>query len=158
MISEHQEELAALYALGLLEGAERRAFEVELDRHAELADFTAALTTASAELACGVPPLTPPPELRDRVLGAARPLPARSWTTYVPWGLAAALAVAATWFAAKSAALRDENHLLEVACQRAERDLTDNSALASKMIADLKQQLARSEDMARLKVSALASL
>lgn len=158
MIPEHLEELAALYALGLLEGAELRAFEVELDRNAELAAFTASLTQASAELACMAPPLSPPPELRERVLGAVRPVPVRSWPTLVPWGLAAALAVAATWFAVKSTALRHENQLLEVACQRATRDLTDNSAFASKMIASLKQRLARSEDMARLKVSALASL
>lgn len=158
MISERHEELAALYALGLLEGAELHAFETELEQNAELAAFTASLTKVSEDLACAAPSLTPPPELRARVLAATKPIPARGWPALVPWGLAAALAIAAIWFATQRHALREENRLLQVAYERATRDLSDNSALANKMIGDLKQRLARSEDLARLKVSALASL
>ncbi len=82
-----------------------------------------------------------------------------------PWALAAALALAATWFASQNATLRSENsnlrterQLAEVAYKMAQNQLTERSLLAENMINNLGNKLRRSEDLARLKVSALASL
>ena len=51
MSSERHEELAALYVLGLLEGAERQAFEAELATRAEFRTLVDQLRRTSAELA-----------------------------------------------------------------------------------------------------------
>jgi hypothetical protein len=83
----------------------------------------------------------------------------------VPWAIAAALALAATWFAAQNLTLRHENaslqterDLAEVAYRLTQNQLAERSFLAEKMISDLGNKLRRSEDLSRLKISALASL
>ena len=47
MITEQQQELASLYALGALEGGEARAFEAEMRGNAELHAMVAELQRAS---------------------------------------------------------------------------------------------------------------
>src|SRR6478735_7241255 len=103
MIDERHEELAALYALGLLEGAERSAFEAEMAGNAELTALVDSLSTTATDLAFATSQLAPPPELKERILAAAA-APVESAQTaafplfrLVPWGLAAALAVTTTW-------------------------------------------------------------
>lgn len=167
MISEHHEALAALHALGLLEGEERRAFESELAANAELTALVDALIAAAADLATTPAPLTPPDTLRARVLAA---LPADApviplWRTLAPWGLAAALAVSTSWLAfenfslqSRYATLQRERDLGAMAYQQATAQHAEKSLLAETMIKDLGLRLRRSEDLARLKVSALASL
>ncbi len=80
-----------------------------------------------------------------------------------PWAVAAALSVFATWFATQNATLRSENaslrterQLAEIGYKMAQSQLSQRSLLAEKMINDLGHRLRRSEDLARLKVSALA--
>jgi hypothetical protein len=82
-----------------------------------------------------------------------------------PWVLVAALALAAAWFASQYATLRGENvslrterRLAEVAYKMAQNQLTERTLLAEKMISHLGNKLRRSEDLARLKVSALTPL
>ncbi len=170
MITERHEELAALHAFDLLEGAERLAFERELAGNAELAGFVASLRETTAQLALAAPPVAPPSALRERLLAAAA-VPAApgivpfSLARFAPWGLAAAFALVAALLLTRNLTLRTENETLlterrlaEIAYQTAQNQLTERSLLAEKMISQLGNQLRRSEDLARLKVSALASL
>jgi anti-sigma-K factor RskA len=169
MISEHHEELASLYALGLLEAGERAAFESEIAANAELAALVAELSSTAQAVSLTAPQHPPPAALKGRILAA---LPAKTaenisfrWSSAIPWGLAAGLAVAALWLAGQNLTLRNANQALgtekrlaELAYRAAKNDLSERSVLAEAMINNLGNRLRRSEDLARLKVSALASL
>lgn len=170
MIDERHEELAALHALGLLEGAERQAFESELAGNPELRALVDALTESGAGLALTVTQVDPPPELRSRILAAVEPPAGAKVVSFpllrvAPWAVAATLAIAATWLTTRYVALRTENQslqtereLAEVAYRMAQNQLSQRSLLAENMINDLGRQLRHSEDLARLKITALASL
>jgi anti-sigma-K factor RskA len=173
MISERHEEMAALRSLGLLEGVERIAFETELTGNTELQSLASSLENTTAHLALAAPQLTPPAGLRDRILAACAetrpssrptvlPFPFRS---LIPWMAAAVLTLTTAWLATQNLALRSANdalqtqqRLAEVAHATAQNQLAERSLLAETMINDLGSRLRRSEDLARLKVSALASL
>jgi anti-sigma factor ChrR (cupin superfamily) len=76
MISEQQQEQASLYALGALTAAEKQDFEANLRSQPELRALVRDLQSTAEALARSVPPVTPPPELRARVLrsvGGAAP-------------------------------------------------------------------------------------
>ncbi len=170
MITERHEELAALHALGLLDGGERNAFESELAGNRELRASVAAFAGSSAALALVAPPREPPAGLKDRILAAvdqpATPAVASfPLLKFAPWAAAAALAVTTTWLAMQNMALRNataaletDRQLTEVAYRLAQGQLTERSLLAERMITDLSDRLRRSEDLSRLKISALASL
>jgi anti-sigma-K factor RskA len=170
MITDRQEELATLHALDLLEGAERESFEAELAGNAELRALVDSLRESSAALALAAPQVQPPAALKARILDAATgrsggqvtPFP---MMRFLPWAAAAALAVAATWLATQNLALRNQNatlrterELAEVAYKMTQNQLSERSLLAEKMISDLGNKLRSSEDLSRLKISALASL
>lgn len=96
---------------------------------------------------------------------SSRPDSAFPLLKLAPWAVTAALAAAATWFATRNLALRQENlalrserQLAEVAYQMARGQLTERTLLAEGMITDLGRRLRRSEDLTRLRVVALASL
>jgi len=177
MIPERQEELAALHAFDLLEGAEKAAFESELSNSPELRSLTASFSADAVNLTLAAPQIEPPSGLKVRVMaacGAARSnaptAPASNVVAFpllrvAPWAAAAVLAVTAAWFARQAVALRDENtslrterQLAEVAYKMAQSQLKERSLLAESMINDLGNKLRRSEDLAHLKVTALASL
>jgi anti-sigma-K factor RskA len=178
MITDQQEELAALHALDLLEGTEKAAFESQLAGNAELQAFHARLAGTAALAALAAAQFDPPPGLRDRVLtacaGPASPAvapPAAAQVVafpllrLIPWAMAAALAVAALLFARQNLILRDENaalrterQLAEVAYKIAQSQLTQHSLLAENMINQLGRELRDAENLSRLKVTALASL
>src|SRR5206468_3400791 len=76
MIDERQEELASLYALDLLEGAERAEFEQALAGDTELQALVRQLREASTALAHSTPAARVPVELKSRVLASiGRPAP-----------------------------------------------------------------------------------
>ena len=170
MISEHQEELAALHALGLLEGPERSSFEADLARDADLRALVDDLGATSAALALTAPPLTPPASLKARILDQAGQSTPDNMTSFplmrfAPWAIAAGLAIAATWLGTQNLALKSENatlrtdrQLAEAAYRMTQNQLSERSLLAEKMISDLGNKLRQSEDLSRLKISALASL
>lgn len=170
MITDHQEELATLHCLGLLEGPEKSAFEAELTGHAGLREYCDRLAESTAALALAAPPIDPPAGLKDRILSAVDASAGSEAAAFplvrlIPWAAAAALALAALWLARQNLALRDENatlrterQLAEVAYKLAQNQLTERSLLAENMINSLGQKLRQSEDLARLKVTALASL
>src|ERR1039458_1857376 len=136
MIDDRQEELAALHALDLLEGAERDQFVAELERNAELRGRVGDLRQAAAALARLALAAEPPAALKARILASAsgtasrgrapeaartarpkaRPVPVSSW---IPWLAAACLGVAAIWSGrlylegrSESAALREPHRPL----------------------------------------------
>jgi anti-sigma factor ChrR (cupin superfamily) len=65
---EEERDLAALYALGALQGDELREFEKALAENPELADEIASFSSVVGELGYAAAPQTSRPELRDRVL------------------------------------------------------------------------------------------
>ena len=134
MIDEDKQDLAVEYAFGMMDHARERAFEEELKANEELRAFAMELRESAAALAHDAPALRPPPELRERVLApvrgelavaaavAAAASPAKpeapketSSLGFLPWGIAAALAITsgALWMQlsalkAEALFLRDE--------------------------------------------------
>ncbi|RXK56011.1 anti-sigma factor [Oleiharenicola lentus] len=176
MITERHEELAALHALGLLDGNDRSAFESELSGSQEFQGLVASLAEPTAALALAAPSIPVPAGLKASVLAACtpssetdRPAPAATvefplWR-YVPWAAAAAFALSTTWFATQAFSFRSQNDSLraqqrldQIAYESARNQLAERSLVAEQMITELGQRLQRSENLARLKVSALASL
>jgi anti-sigma-K factor RskA len=109
-------ELAAPYALGALDSAERVEFERHLETCAECRAEVQAFREVAGSLADGVAPGAPPAELRERVLRDARqvrPLPVRRRPVLLPWAAAAGFVLAILgglgyWQATKQAdALRE---------------------------------------------------
>jgi len=116
MIPERLEENAALYVLSALSADEARAFESEMDRLAELRKLVAELRDAADALAGDVAARTPPAELKARILAQIDreqkvvKLPGRSSgpVMWLPWALAACLAVICGMLNHQTSALRDQ--------------------------------------------------
>lgn len=181
MNPDRHEELAALHALGALDGTELSAFERELAGDPRLRSLTDSLRETSAALALSVPQVEPPAALKDRLFAAlgddpaSAPVPAQNASEntmvnfplvrFLPWAAAAGFALLATWFGvqisslrAENAALRTQRELAEVAYRMAQSQLAERTLVAEQMIATLGQRLRRTEDLSRLKITALASL
>ena len=71
MISERQQDEASLYVLGALPEGEKTAFEAALRADPELRGLVLSLERTVEMVARALPPVSPPPELRDRVLSRA---------------------------------------------------------------------------------------
>ena len=174
MITERHEELAALHALGLLEGDDLHAFTAELTHDAELRALVADFSASTAALALAAPSVEPPATLKNCILAAC---PARAAASagaeviafplarFAPWAIAACGLLAALWFAnqnialrTESQAMRTERDLAEIAYKMTQGQLKERSLLAESMINDLGNKLKRHEDLTRMKVTALASL
>jgi len=100
MISEEQQDQAALYALGLLGTAKDAAFESELKVNAELRDLVRELREAAGDLALTTPSLQPPASLKQRIMREITtkqvvPMPPHQRASFgwMPWAIAAGLAV-----------------------------------------------------------------
>jgi anti-sigma-K factor RskA len=68
MIDETLQEQAALHALGMLRGEERHAFEKRCAANDELRTLVESLRHTADGLAHALPPVAPPPALRDMIL------------------------------------------------------------------------------------------
>jgi anti-sigma-K factor RskA len=171
MITERQEELAALYAFGLLEGAELSEFKTQLAENSELRALVDHLVETAAMTALAAPQIDPPTGLKERIMAIATESGPRSkiikfpFFKYAPWVAAAALALTAVGLSVRNFSLRAENtnlrterQLAETAYKIARTQLAERSLLAENMISSLGNKLRKSEDLARLKISALASL
>ena len=151
MISEEQQEQAALYALGLLDANEVQAFRRAMAADAELRALAVELRDAAASVALAAEPEIAQPSagLKTRVLAAVTreaafmaPVPApmpsinhpavrksRAALVWLPWALAAAACVVA------SLSLWDHNALLKerdraYSLWRETRALRDHEAIA----------------------------
>ena len=126
-LAENLQDLAALHAFDLLEGAEETRFEQQLAADPVLRAFVADLRETSAALALTASGPTPSARLRSRVMAsittATRPATARSpvpptlavaeiirpaVSTWYGWAAAAALAVSTVWFGTQSLQLRTQ--------------------------------------------------
>lgn len=81
---EEARERIALYAVGALEPGEAAGLEAHLEACRACRDELEALRSVVDEIACSVPPLDPPADLKERLLqrlrGAARVQPWRRWS------------------------------------------------------------------------------
>jgi anti-sigma-K factor RskA len=181
MIDERYQELAALHAFDLLEGADREQFKAELALSPELQRLVAELHQAAAGLAHTAPDAEPPAELRARVLASAslsgfgrdsggtskigQVIPFPAW---IPWLAAACIAVAAVWSErlylaseSENAALREQQRIAQAALDRAQGQLADAEKLlaqSGRQIAELNANLKAEGDLAHFKIATLASM
>ncbi len=152
MIDEHQEELAALYALDLLEGTEKEQFSATLERDPALRALVAELRETSSRLAHTATDVAPPPALRARLLAeissrapeakTAQVIPFPSWLS---WAVAACFAVATVWMAQLYRAARVREKVMQDSATLADssRKLTENQLEAERIVT--RQRLANFE-------------
>jgi len=120
MIDERKEEAAALYALDLLEGAERSAFEAEIQSDRELRRLVDQLRAASANVALLAPLAEPSAFLRERILADVADRAPTSADHVVPfrlplwtgWAAAVFFIVATGYFAVANFNTRSQANLL----------------------------------------------
>jgi len=143
MIPENQQDRAIAYLLGDLDPAQAGQFETELQANGELRRWVDELRESTAALALGLPPQTPPPALRAKVLHGLRtpradrvappaPVAFRPWLVPCLGGLAACLAFVLGYTALRYQATRSE---LE--------DDHAKAALFAKTIGDMNRELAQ---------------
>ncbi len=117
MITDEQQDNAALYVLDQLEEAEVSAFETGLLESAELRELVSELREAAGDLAFVAPAVQPPIALKARVMGSIKAerranisLPAESTATrslgWIPWAIAALLFIGAGMLAVDRARLQ----------------------------------------------------
>ncbi len=179
MIDERTEEAASLYALELLEGEEKAAFESRLQKDASLKRFVEELRESSTALAMLAPPAQPAPALKDRVFASLPreqaappaqvvPVPLAPW---IGWAAAACFALGAAYLGqlyvsseAELAGLRTQESLARIDGENARQLLEAERLLAQVQISDLRTaqsriaSLQQQADLAQLKISSLASL
>jgi len=162
MNDERQQDLAALYALDLLEGDELRAFESELTNNPNLRQLTSHWRETAATLAHAAPTTLPPAGLKERIFASLeakldpmtdperkviRP-PIATFRAFIPWAIAACFAVLATWvtarlFTAEAAldVLRDETRITTTALKSQRLSAERDRLLAGSHVSDLTTQL-----------------
>ncbi|MEO5718942.1 MAG: anti-sigma factor [Chthoniobacterales bacterium] len=127
-MNEQLEEQASLYSLGLLEGDDAASFAKQLESDPELRMLVDQLDEAAASVAHVAPPRALPPELRERVLDEIRKektvaFPRRS--NWLPWALAACLALTSAYLVAERSGLQKRLTHLE------QRDVLSRIQIAS---------------------------
>jgi anti-sigma-K factor RskA len=183
MIDQRQEELAALHALDLLEGAEREQFLADMAADPALRRRVADFRGTAAGLALLSPQAEPPAALKLRILASAskrRPEPTRvaapppavnrplAFPSWIPWLAAACIAAAAAWYGrlylvaqGENSSLREEQRISRQALDQARGQLEDTQkrlAESGREIADLGAKLKAEGDLAHFKISTLASM
>ncbi len=180
MTEEHKEETAALYAMDLLEGPERAAFEAELSRDPALRALVDQLRESSASLAFLAKSASPSAGLRDRVLssiaktppssakaadtsadlpsGRVVPFPIGGW---LGWAAAACFAVGMGYFGlryvtARSDAMasRERAELAEISNKSLQQHLEAVDIVHKTQVAALQ----RAADVDQLKIARLVRL
>jgi anti-sigma-K factor RskA len=159
MRNEATEDLAVRYVLGELTGEETTRFESELAADAELQKFLGELTETYAAFALAVPPEIPPSFLPERITQPKAYAPTRrygrSLVTFIPWALAACLAVvAAILFIDR---IRVKNELAQLGdrsgkLEQEVQDLRSKSLAAEREVQDLRgKSLAAETQLAQLR-------
>jgi anti-sigma-K factor RskA len=155
MIDERQQELAALYVLDLLEGAERAAFEAELNEDGKLQELVRDLRESSAAMALTAAQVSPPTELKARILAKIDEtgLPPDKLVFFrpavlIPWLIAAGFAIGCFWLGqlhiqtrAGNAVLQDQNSLAQIEIASARNQLEAERILSNRQLADATHEL-----------------
>lgn len=147
---ERLEELASLYVLGALDGAELRAFEAQLRASLELQALVAGLAKTVTAMAGTVPAVPPPPQLRAQVLARVAPpqkivaLPERNFFfAKLFWrGLVTGFTAICLVLLVRNSRLSAQLHELQVAFNRGQSDLQAIILRQQNQIGEL-QQLAQ---------------
>jgi anti-sigma-K factor RskA len=114
MISEEQQDLAALYVLGSLDANETAEFEATMRKDSGLRALVNDLRESSAALALSAPDRQPRPALKQRILRdiamekSRDPGSSARWTSGLPWAIAAVLMIFAGFLAYDRVQLRRE--------------------------------------------------
>jgi anti-sigma-K factor RskA len=108
-VNEELEEQASLYALGLLEGDAAAAFARKVEADPELRELVDQLDEAAAAVSHGAPHRPLPPDLKTRVMAEVgktktATFPRRS--NWLPWAIAACLALSCAYLVAERSGLR----------------------------------------------------
>ncbi len=125
MIDEQRHDLAIEYIFGFLEGDARQEFEAWLQSDHELRALVDELTEAASALTHAVPQQHPPSHLRQKILAITRgenAAPASSSarkTGWIPWAIAAGLAIACVVLSIERQRWRAEVHKAEGELARA---------------------------------------
>jgi anti-sigma-K factor RskA len=154
VIDEMLQDDAGLYVMRMLPPDEEAAFERRLAADAELRAFVQQLEDAAGYVAHAAPTVAPPPDLKARILSDIRhevrvvPMSMSRKLIWVPWALAAGLAIAATMFwqqasiyREQSVAYRDQSRAQDIALA----ELRTRDALANVQIAALNAKVATYE-------------
>jgi anti-sigma-K factor RskA len=173
MIDERTEELASLYALDLLEGAELAAFEASLASDAGLRALVHELREAASALSLAAPATVPSDWLKSRLFVSlaeksrtedrrVTPFAPPAW---IPWAIAAGLALTSAWLTqlyftqkSESIAQHEQAALAQMEIQSVQNQLEVQHILASRQLADLQEQIKTSGDLSRLEIAKLVSL
>ncbi len=175
MIDDRHEELASLHALGLLEGAELQQFLGELGGNPELQRRVAELRVAATALAHVAPEAEPPAALRVRVLASAAagvpaiaPAAVIRFPAWIPWAVAACLAIVVAWTGRQYSALHraneglgEQKRIAEQTLEQMRGQLDEAKRMvteSSRQIAELSMKLKDEGDLAHFKISTLASM
>lgn len=127
-MKEEMEERASLYVFGLLEDKEVADFEAQMHSDPELRATVDELDEAAAQFAHAAPLRPLPTGLRAQVLGKApkpRASQIRSVQTWIPWAIAAALALTVCYL------ISEGNHLRHRITRLEARDLFAEIQVAS---------------------------
>ena len=183
-MNERHQELAAIAALDLLEGAELAEWNQAKAADPSLSELEAKLRQAATELAHLVPQTEPPAALKQRIMSElsqreAPKAPVISITTYLAWGLAACFAVAAAWAGKTALQLRTDNDILrqeqiaaDISIKRLNTELEAGKLINKQTVAMLQDELnkkdsllasaaediKRASDISRFEISAMTSL
>ncbi|HXB01815.1 MAG TPA: anti-sigma factor [Opitutaceae bacterium] len=173
MIDERTEELASLYALDLLEGAELAAFEASLAQDAGLRALVHELREAASTLSLAAPASAPPDWLKSRLFVSLaeksrtedRRITPFAPPAWIPWAIAACLALTSAWLTqlyftqkSESIAQHEQAALAQMEIQSVQNQLEVQHILASRQLADLQEQIKTSGDISRLEIAKLVSL
>jgi anti-sigma-K factor RskA len=130
-MDEAKEEMVVRYVLGELPWSEEQEFRAALEQDRELREFTHEIEEAFASLALAVPPKAPPIDLPERIVrenprGTRRKV---IYLQFIPWALAACLAVLCAVLAAG-----------RIQAERNLADLRTEAARSQKELVDLRRQ------------------
>ena len=125
MIDERKEELAAMYALGVMEPQEAHAFEAEMRADVELRKFVDDLLHSSAAMVHACPAKSAPLHLREKILEkfgdekvpstasmksneGNKVIPFFRPLTWLPWAMAAGLMITCGWLYGERGKLQEQ--------------------------------------------------
>lgn len=171
-MEERFEDLAALNALGMLEGDEKRTLDGVMMRDRALKDLCAELEETAAELAGAIVPLAPPAALRGRIRSRIRSrrgawasyLSGGSFWTLSGWSAAAALAIFSIWLWIERASLHrsllaaSDARTLEV--QTAQKKAVEQTLELEQQISALNEQiesLKKRDALSQVRIATLQS-
>ncbi len=159
MNTERLEELAALHALDLLEGAELAEFDALIASDPAAAALAIECSQALTGLGLSLPAIEPPTRLRREVMEATRPATVASTSWYrevLPWAMAASFALAALllW----SQGQQSHQHFIAAALEleTLKNQITEITSQRDHLVAELQQATGQREEM-RVRLEKLES-